>query len=217
MPDVAMKNLQSKWVIGAGIVFIIGMIAAWPSGEESVDFSTEIKPILNKHCIACHGGVKKNGGFSLLFEEEAFAATESGHPAIIPGDAEHSEFIKRRTSDDPEERMPYDAPPSSTKEIQLLTRWVEQGAKWGERWAYTQPKEVKVPRTRLAFALLFNFSPFNLLHDAPLHSDIDYFIHEKHGEQKLAFSPQADRATLLRRVSLDLIGRPPSPEQVEAF
>ena len=212
-----MKNHWKKWLIGISIVTVVVVIALLQHRESPVDFATEVKPIINKHCITCHGGVKKNSGFSLLFEEEAFAATESGHPAIIPGDAEHSEFIKRLTSDDPEERMPYDAPPLSKKEIKLLTRWVEQGAKWGEHWAYTLPKEVKVPRTRLAFALLFNFSPFNLLHDAPLHSDIDYFINEKHGEQKLAFSPQADRATLLRRVSLDLIGLPPSPEQVEAF
>jgi len=212
MPDVAMKNLQSKWVIGAGIVFIIGMIAAWPSGEESVDFSTEIKPILNKHCIACHGGVKKNGGFSLLFEEEAFAATESGKPAIIPGDAEHSEFIRRLSAEDPEERMPYDAPPLSKKEIDLLTRWVEQGAKWGEHWAYSLPENVAVPSGRTAMASLFGF-----FGDEAFHSDIDYFIHQKHSEKGLSFSPEADRATLLRRVSLDLTGLPPSPAQVHAF
>src|SRR5690606_21688251 len=171
------------------------MRAAWPCGDEPVDSGTEIKPILNKHCIACHGGVKKNGGFSLLFEEEAFASTESGSPAIIPGDAKHSEFIKRLTSDDPEARMPYDAPPLSKAEISVLTRWVEQGAKWGEHWAYSLPEEVNVPRSRFAMASLFDFWS-----GPSFHSDIDYFINEKHREHKLAFSPEAERATLLRRV-----------------
>src|SRR5690606_34565848 len=78
--------------------------------SEPVDFSADVKPILNKHCITCHGGVKKNGGFSLLFEDEAFAKTESGKPAIVRGAADHSEFIRRLTSEDPELRMPYNAP-----------------------------------------------------------------------------------------------------------
>jgi len=207
-----MKNQWKKGLIGIGIAVVIVVIALLQYREAPVDFATEVKPIINKHCISCHGGVKKSGGFSLLFEEEAFAETEAGHPAIIPGDTEHSEFIKRLTSDDPEERMPYNAPPLSKAEINVLTRWVEEGAKWGEHWAYSLPEAVKVPRPRFALASLFDF-----WRGPEFHSEIDYFINEKHREQKLAFSPEADRATLLRRVSLDLIGLPPSPEQVEAF
>ncbi|MGK6350331.1 DUF1553 domain-containing protein [Parapedobacter sp. DT-150] len=203
---------MKKWIVGLGIALAILAFAMWQRKDEPVDFSADVKPILNKHCITCHGGVKKNSGFSLLFEEEAFAAAESGNPAIIPGDAEHSEFIRRLTSDDPEERMPYDAPPLSKQEIKVLTRWVEQGAKWGTHWAYSLPKEVEVPRRRLATASWFNFWDSN-----PMHSDIDYFIKEKHEEHQLEFAPEADRATLLRRVSLDLIGLPPTPQQVEAF
>ncbi|WP_257666816.1 DUF1553 domain-containing protein [Parapedobacter tibetensis] len=203
---------SNKLKLCIGIAVVVVAIALLQGKEEPVDFSAEVKPIINKHCITCHGGVKKNGGFSLLFEEEAFAATESGNPAIIRGDAKHSEFIRRLTAEDPEERMPYNAPPLSKKEINLLTRWIEQGAKWGEHWAYSLPKEVKVPRSRLAMASLFSF-----WNSTPLHSDIDYFINAKHKEQGLSFSPEADRATLLRRLSLDLIGLPPSPEQVAAF
>jgi len=196
-------------VIGVAVV-LVGVFSL--SSEDEVDFSAEIKPIINKHCISCHGGVKKNGGLSFLFEEEAFANTESGKPAIIPGDAEHSELIRRLTAEDPEERMPYDASPLSKDEIKLLTRWINQGAKWGEHWAYKLPKEVEVPRTDFALASLWNFWGGD-----PLHSDIDYFIKAKHKEEGLAFSPEADRAILLRRLFLDLVGLPPSPEQVEAF
>src|SRR5438045_1860942 len=73
----------------------------------TVDFSTEIKPIINAKCITCHGGVKAKAGFSLLFRDEALAKTKSGKPAIIPGDADHSELIRRISATDPEERMPY--------------------------------------------------------------------------------------------------------------
>lgn|SRR5690606_27298908 len=90
------------------ILTVIGMVIVSVamfnlSSDDEVDFSAAIKPIINKHCISCHGGVKKNGGFSLLFEEEAFAETESGKPAIVPGDAEHSELIRRLRAEDPEE------------------------------------------------------------------------------------------------------------------
>lgn len=193
-----------------GVVVVLGVFSL--SSEDEVDFSADIKPIINKHCISCHGGVKKNGGFSLLFEEEAFAKTESGKPAIIPGDAEHSELIRRLTAEDPEERMPYDAPPLSSAEIKLLTRWINQGAKWGEHWAYTPPKKVEVPRTNFALATLWNFWG-----SKALHSDLDYFIKAKQKEHGLNFSPEADRATLLRRLFLDLIGLPPSLQQVDAF
>tara|TARA_R110002050_G_scaffold283119_3_gene431347 strand:- start:1429 stop:1857 length:429 start_codon:yes stop_codon:yes gene_type:complete len=89
---------------------------------------------------------KKNGGLSLLFKEDAFAGTESGKPTIIPGDASNSPFIKRLHEEDPELRMPYNKPKLSDEEIDLLTRWIDQGAKWGQHWAYSLPKKVEVPK-----------------------------------------------------------------------
>src|SRR6218665_1623961 len=93
--------------------------------SEGIDYSTEVKPILNKHCISCHGGVKRQGDFSLLFRNEALAKTKSGNPAIIPFHPEQSEFIKRLTHTDPDERMPYKAPQLSQKDIETLTKWVK--------------------------------------------------------------------------------------------
>lgn len=205
--------MAKKHVTVLGIIFSFMVFAlVFCTTSDPIDFNTDVKPIINKRCIACHGGVKKSGGFSLLFEEEAFAVMGSGRPAIIPGDARNSEFIRRLTAEDPEERMPYNGAPLSKNEISLLTRWVEEGAKWGEHWAYSLPEEVKVPRGHFAFASLSDWRK-----NISLHSDIDYFIREKHRRQKLTFSSEADRATLLRRMSLDLIGLPPSPEQVTAF
>src|SRR5690606_2096825 len=96
--------------------------------EKKIDFSADVKPILNKRCISCHGGVKQNGGFSVLFREEALDTTESGKYAIVPGDPEHSEMIRRIRSEDPEVRMPYKEEPLTKEEIQILTAWIEQGA-----------------------------------------------------------------------------------------
>lgn len=179
--------------------------------KEKIDFSAQVKPILNKRCISCHGGVKKNGGFSVLFRQEALDTTESGKPAIIPGDAAHSEMIRRLTLKDPEERMPYKEEPLSSEEIEILTKWIEQGAAWGDHWAYIPPKAITVPRSK------------NLLSeiDSPdkewANNEIDYFVLEKINEQKLKPSPEADKQTLIRRVYLDLIGLPPTSKQAKSF
>src|ERR1700712_6001774 len=84
------------------VVAIAGLTIAMH--KSPVDFNAEVKPIFNKHCITCHGGVRRKANFSLLFRSEALAKAESGKPAIIPGDPEHSEMIRRLTLKDPEER-----------------------------------------------------------------------------------------------------------------
>lgn len=167
----------------------------------TIDFNTEVKPILNKKCISCHGGVKRKGGFSLLFRQDALAATESGKPAIIPGKPDESEMIRRLTLTDPEERMPYKHEPLSEKEINTLTSWIKQGAAWGDHWAYVPLKTVEVPSIK----------------DEWITNDIDRFILEKIRQEKMTPSPEADKATLLRRVSLDLTGLPAPAHLATAF
>ncbi|MBB6005256.1 DUF1553 domain-containing protein [Arcicella rosea] len=176
-----------------------------------VNYSTEVKPILNKHCIACHGGVKKQGGFSLLFREEALGKTESGKPAIIPGDAKHSEFIIRLTHKDPEERMPLKKEPLKKEEIEILTKWVNQGANWGEHWAFVKPEMPKVPNKGFFAGLLSLFS------SKWEKNDIDYFVKNKLDEEGLSPSKQAEKSILLRRVFLDLTGLPPTEKQIQDF
>lgn len=177
--------------------------------EKKIDFSADVKPILNNKCISCHGGVKKNGGFSLLFRHEALDTTESGRPAIIPGDPENSEMIVRLLHTDPEERMPYKEEPLSEIEIRILTKWIEQGAPWGDHWAYVPPKNVKVPKPQ---KLLSGFSKEDWAEN-----EIDHFILQRLEKEKLEPSPQAEKTTLIRRVYLDLVGLPPTPEQAAKF
>ncbi len=171
----------------------------WP--VEKIDYNTQVKPIFNKKCIACHGGVKQKGGFSLLFQEEALANTESGKPAIIPGKPDESELIRRITLEDPEERMPYKHDPLSKEEIEILTQWIKQGAKWGEHWAYIPVKEEKTPTIKSDW----------------IKNEIDPFILEKIKAEKLTPSAEADKPTLLRRVSLDLTGLPPDENIAKKF
>lgn len=177
--------------------------------EKEVDFNTDIKPILNKHCISCHGGVKKNGGFSLLFEEEALAATESGHPAIVPGSASSSELIKRLTHSDPELRMPYQRAQLSEEEIDLLKKWIDQGAKWGKHWAYEPVKAPELPS---------NFSNAGLGgNEAQAQAPIDFFVQEQLTAQGLSPAPKEDPMRLLRRVALDITGLPPTEALARDF
>ena len=191
-----------KSLLIIALVLIIGFSAwAFLRPADVVDYSADVKPIFNKKCISCHGGVKKKAGFSVLFREEALGITESGKPAIIPGDPEHSEMIRRITVEEVEERMPYKHAPLSKKEISILRRWVKQGAKWGEHWAYIPVKQTAVPEVE----------------DPWIKNDIDKFIFEKLEEKELSPSGPADKPTILRRVSLDLIGMLPPDEVAQRF
>lgn len=213
--DLAFKNRLSeltirafmKFLFSKKILLVIGLlIAAFISyrvfiPEEKVDFSADVKPILNKKCISCHGGVKAKGGFSVLFREDAMDTTESGKPAIIPGDPDGSEMIRRITHKDPEERMPYKHEPLSKSEISILRRWIKQGAQWGDHWAYLPVKKIELPDAD----------------DKWIRNDVDKFIFAKLKEEKLKPSTQADKPTLLRRVSLDLIGMYPSAAVAQQY
>jgi len=116
------RIVSRKFILISVILVLVIAITFIAMPSSNVDFNTEVKPILNKKCITCHGGVKQKAGFSLLFREEALGKTESGKPAIIPGHPELSEFIKRINAKDPEERMPYKHPALSSEEISILSK-----------------------------------------------------------------------------------------------
>ncbi len=176
-------------LLGAGLV-------CWRvfAPEHRVDFNTEVKPIINAKCITCHGGVRAKGGFSLLFREDAFAKTESGRPAIVPGDPDHSEMIRRISSSDPEVRMPYKHESLSKEEIDVFRAWVKEGAPWGEHWAYKPVEAPAVPEVS----------------DPWMRGPIDAFVLERLRKEGLRPMAEASPAVLLRRVSLDLTGLYPS-------
>lgn len=198
------------WFSGALLLMIL-LLANWGKlFAPHIDFNADVKPILNKRCIHCHGGVKKSGGFSLMTRAQALEPTESGHPAIVPGKPNQSEMIRRILSEDPELRMPLEGQPLPHNEVKILQKWIKQGAEWGMHWAYEPVAAVAVPisnNTALG-SLGAEQGPWE-------RNEIDHFIGERLAIQQLSPSPRADKATLLRRLSLDLIGVP-APEEVGA-
>ena len=199
------------------VIGLVGLAAYWLAGwvspdfrqayfppllaGEQIEFNRDIRPILNKNCIVCHGGVKQSGGFSLLFPDEALAVNESGRPAIVPGSPQESEMIQRITHHDPQLRMPLDADPLTEKEINLLKRWIRQGAQWQDHWAYIKPEPIDPPDLNTDWS----------------RGEIDRFVLKKLQEHRLQPSPEADKSTLLRRLYLDVVGMPPSPEELHDF
>jgi hypothetical protein len=196
------KILTKKGIALLLLIAIGGIFIYFIRPHDAVDFNSEVKPILNKKCITCHGGVRQKADYSLLFRTDALLPAKSGKHPIVPGDPDHSEMIRRITSSDPEERMPYRGDPLSSKEIDILRRWIKQGAKWGDHWAYVAVKKVDVPKI-----------------DDPswVKNDIDRFILDKLKENQLGHSAEADKRILLRRVSLDAIGLPTPPSLAAAY
>ncbi len=171
--------------------------------EDAISYNEHIRPILNQKCLGCHGGVKKQGGFSLLFESEAYAETESGQVAIVPGDHTASEMYRRITHQDPDMRMPPEGNPLTKEETDLIASWIDQGAEWEDHWAFVPISEAPaVP---------------DVEDEGWGRNGIDAFVWKKLQTAGFEPAPTADSATLLRRVYLDLIGLPPTLEESEAF
>ena len=205
-----------NWGPAAGL--ITGMFLLWNgqgaaqaavpanSPDGPIDFTRRIRPILSENCFACHGPdeKKRKAGLRLDLKAEVFKKLKSGEFALVPGDPEHSELIRRITTADEDDRMP---PLKSGKhlvpeQVELLRRWVAQGATYKDHWAYTKPERPALPEVRLK----------NWPRNA-----IDYFILSRLENEGLKPSAEAPRETLIRRASLDLIGLPPSVRDVDEF
>ena len=195
-----MKAFLNKKILLIAILLAASILAVvLTSGHKKIDFNTEVKPIFNTKCIACHGGVRQKSDFSLLFRTDAISPAKSGKYPIVPYKPEESELIRRVTENDPDERMPYKHEPLSKQEISILKKWIRQGAEWGVHWAYLPVQEVELPEHNTKW----------------IKNEIDQFVYDKLKKEKLKPADEADKATLLRRVSLDLIGMP-APENIRA-
>ncbi len=188
------------------LAFVSTTVFCAAASPAPIDFAREIRPILAKNCFTCHGTDEKHreGGLRLDLRNAATKKLEDGKTAIVAGHAESSELVRRITASDASERMPpADANASLSKEqIDLLTRWVGEGAKYSLHWSFEKPALPAVPRVSHAS---WNACP------------VDRFVMAKLDEAGLKPSTQADRHTLIRRLSLDLRGLPPSPQEVDAF
>ena len=179
-----------------------------PRPVVAADFDRDIQPILRKHCLACHGPDRQRGGLRLDRAAGAPAGGDSG-AAIVPGNPGRSPLLIRMASNDPAERMPPKGDRLTAAEIATLTRWVEKGAKWPaaaaadtapDHWAFESVVRPPLPRTLAA-----------------ARNPIDAFVLARLEAAGLTHSPEADRRTLIRRLKFDLLGLPPTPEEVDAF
>jgi hypothetical protein len=189
------------WLVGARRREKLG----FAFGTE-VDFNRDIRSILSENCYACHGpdDSKRKAKLRLDKQEDAFKPAKSGEFAIVPGDLSKSELVRRITTSDEDDRMP---PAKSGKhltpqQIELLRRWIEQGAKWKNHWSYIKPERPPLPEVKN------RKWPRN---------DIDYFILTRLEKENLKPSAEASRETLIRRLSLDLTGLPPTIDEVNRF
>jgi hypothetical protein len=167
-----------------------------------VSFSRDIRPIFNQNCVACHGGVRQRNDVSFIYRDEALGVGKSGHRTIVPGNPSASELMRRLVAHDPENRMPYHAPALSSQQVELIRKWIRQGAQWDDYWAFVPPKPQPLPKVQRA-----NWA----------RQPWDRFILARLEREGLQPSPQAEKAALLRRVSLDLTGLPPTAAEVQAF
>jgi hypothetical protein len=187
------------------------------------DFSREVRPLLEAHCFKCHGPEKQKGGLRFDTKEGAFHTGESGERAIVPGHADQSRLIKLISSDKDEERMPSKGRALSASQIDLLKRWIDAGAEWPETVASTniaaRSEMVVTEEDRQHWSYLpLQSPPLPPVKDArTVRTPVDRFIVARLDENKLKLSPLADARKLVRRIHFDLIGLPPTPDEVDTF
>ncbi|MEM8888287.1 MAG: DUF1549 domain-containing protein, partial [Bacteroidota bacterium] len=191
------------------------LLACSPKGEnrlvvnnipDQVDFNFHVKPILSDRCFKCHGPDEKTreANLRLDIKEGAFAVLDSAEDAyaIVAGDLDASSLYQRIISNNPESMMP---PPESNLaleeyEVEILKKWIEQGAEWKDHWAFIPPQKTELPEKK-------NWGQ----------NEIDQFTHAKMKAEGLTPSPEASKEKLIRRLSFDLRGLPPEIEEIDAF
>jgi hypothetical protein len=204
-----MQRFLTIWpgrLLRSGVLLVLLLaLARADEPETRIDFNRDIRPILSDTCYQCHGPDQAKRKAELRLDTEAGALADlGGRSALVPSNLDQSELYQRIIANDPEERMP---PPKSGKaltarQIDLIRRWIEQGGKWQKHWSFIPPVRPVPPEVK---------------NDQWVRNPVDAFIAARLERDGLSPSPEADRITLLRRVSFDLTGLPPTPAEVEAF
>ena len=201
--------MSRGWILAAAALCAAPLLPAddgLPASDlPRVDFGKQIRPLLADTCFTCHGPDSQNRETDLRLDtrEGAFIDLD-GRPAIVPGDAQNSELARRLRHDDEDQRMP---PPDQVRQltpeqIALVERWIDEGASWNEHWAFIPPRRPELPAVRK------KTWPRN---------EIDRFILRKLERENLTPSPEASKEALIRRVTLDLTGLPPTIAEIDAF
>jgi mono/diheme cytochrome c family protein len=203
-----MSRGKAVWVTAAVLLIAVGggvgatIFSRHAAPQQHIDFNRDIRPIFNANCMACHGGVKQASGVSFSYREQALGKGKSGRPTVVPGSPQASELIARVTSKDPDVRMPLGGTPLTARQIGLLREWIKEGAPWSDYWAFVPPKPQSLPPVKKP---------------GWVRQPLDRFILARLEREGLSPSTEADKPALLRRVSLDLTGMPPTPDELAAF
>ncbi len=207
------QTLRLATAAGFLVVGIFGLPPAWgfdgvkpeEADDSGVDFSRDIRPILSNTCFACHGPdeAQRQAGLRLDTPEGAVLKLESGSTAIVPGKLDASAVYQRITSKDPDLRMP---PPDqerqlTSQQIEAIGQWISSGASWQQHWSFVPPQRPALPKVA----------------GEELQNPVDHFIRARLQREKIQPAPEADKVTLIRRVTLDLTGLPPTPAEVDQF
>ena len=185
--------------------FLLLLVPA-QSAPPKLDFARDVQPILEANCVSCHGPKKHKADLRLDSLEGLLAGTP-GEKVVVPGDAKASDLVRRLTEQDPSERMPQKAPPLKAAEIEVIRRWIDEGVGGTAsprkiHWAYVAPVEPPTPAVK---------------DKTWLKNPIDRFVLARLEKEGLTPSPEAPKGKLLRRVSLDLTGIPPTPPELDSF
>ena len=182
---------------------LLSLLCASGLQAATVDFARDIQPLFAEHCLECHGMDKAKGGLTLTTLKGATKTLKSGATAIVPGDVARSSLVERVLTSKLDERMPpKEKKPLKPAQIEILRTWIAEGAKFDQHWAYKPVAHPAPPPIRQA---------------ARARNDIDRFVLARLEAKGCQPSPEADRHTLIKRASYDLLGLPPTPEEVDAF
>jgi hypothetical protein len=198
-------GLQFKRIYLTGFAAIFAINTSY--AKEEISFNKHIRPIFINKCTKCHGGVKADGDLSLIYRAEALGKGRSGNTLIVPGKPEESELYQRIITDDIDDKMPLQTgdhaeEPLNPEQVNLIKKWIEQGAKWEDHWAYIKPEIKPTPE---------------LKHKDWPRTGIDPYVLSRIEENGLAPTTEAPKAQWLRRASLDLTGLPPTLAELNAF
>src|SRR5687768_17878450 len=182
----------------AGLAFLLGLAAR--AQDVAVDFVRDVRPIFRDSCVSCHSAAKKKGQLRLDSRSAAMKGGMAGK-AILPGKGAESPLVKLLEDPDPDARMPQKAPPLPKEKIDLLRRWIDQGAPWPDAAA---GEDAAAPH-------------WSYLKPVAGRPGVDALLGAAQRARGVEPRPEAARTTLLRRVTIDLIGLPPTPAEIDAF
>ena len=205
-PFFLLKQLTVLLLVGAFTPLLCSAPANPPIRKSTVDYNRDIRPILSENCYTCHGpdAEKRKAGLRLDQKDSALAELKSGLRAIVPGNTNNSALISRITTADEDDRMPPLKTGKQLKPAQIasLQRWIAEGAQWQNHWSFIAPQRPEPPKVK---------------NRRQVRNPIDQFILARLQQEGLTTEPEADKATLIRRVTFDLTGLPPTLKEIDEF